>query len=64
MPRDLDGDGKPGWMTPLPWLYRSVFAPLTPFDPRLGSLLFAVLNLAAYWALARWLDKRRIYIRV
>lgn len=60
----VDGDGKPRWLTPLPWLYRSVFAPLTPFDPRLGSLLFAVLNLAAYWALARWLDQRRIYIRV
>jgi predicted acyltransferase len=29
-----------------------------------GSLLFALLNVAAYWALAAWLDRRRIYIRV
>lgn len=60
----VDGEGKPRWITPLPWLYRSLFAPLTPFDPRLGSLLFAIANLACYWWLARWLDRRRIYIRV
>lgn len=59
-----DEQGLPRHITPLPWLYRTVFEPLTPFDPRLGSLLFALANLAAYWALARWLDARRIYIRV
>jgi hypothetical protein len=33
-------------------------------DPRLGSLVFAVANLAVYWALARGLDRRGVYIRV
>ncbi len=60
----VDADGKPRFVTPLPWAYRTLFEPLTPFDPRLGSLLFAVVNLAFYWWLARWLDRRRIYIRV
>ncbi len=60
----VDADGKSRFITPLPWIYRTLFAPLTPFDPRLGSLLFAMANLAFYGWLAWWLDRRRIYIRV
>lgn len=59
----VDAEGKPRWMTPLPWVYRTLFADLGS-DPRLGSFLFSVANLALYWALAAWLDRRRIYIRV
>jgi predicted acyltransferase len=33
-------------------------------DPRLGSLLFALANLALYARWPWWLDRRRIYIRV
>jgi predicted acyltransferase len=59
----VDAEGKPKWLSPLPWVYRTVFADIGP-DPRLGSFLFSVANLALYWALAAWLDRRRIYIRV
>ncbi len=59
----VDAAGLPRIITPLPWAYRTLFADLSS-DPRLGSLLFAVANLALYWALAAWLDRRRIYIRV
>ena len=62
-PDGLDASGLPRFITPLPWLYRSVFADLGS-DPRLGSLLFALTNLAAYGALAAWLDRRRIHVRV
>ena len=62
-PDGVDEQGRPRWLTPMPWLYRTLFADIGS-DPRLGSLLFAVANLAAYWALAAWLDRRRIYIRV
>ena len=51
------------WVTPLPWLYRHVFA-LIPGDPRLGSLAYAVALLALFGTLAWWLDKRRWYWRV
>ncbi len=64
---ELNAEGLPRWLSPLPWAYRNVFAPLGHVfsnDPRLGSLLFAVANLSVYWALAAWLDRRRIYIRV
>jgi len=56
-------DGTPAWTSPLPWLYRHVFADIAS-DPRLGSLAFAIANLAFYAALAFWLDRRRLYIRV
>ena len=62
----VDADGKTLWLSPLSWAYRDIFAPIGGLvgDPRLGSLLFALANLVGYWALARWLDLRRIYIKV
>ena len=59
----VDANGEPRFITPLPWLYRTLFEGLGS-DPRFGSLLFALANLAAYWALAAWLDRRRIYIKL
>ncbi|MBL8308124.1 MAG: DUF1624 domain-containing protein [Rubrivivax sp.] len=56
-------EGVATWTSPLPWLYRHVFAQVGS-DPRLGSFLFAVANLAVYAALAFWLDRRRLYVRV
>lgn len=66
-PDGVAADGTPRWLSPLPWAYRELFAPLGSLftdDPRLGSLLFALANLSLYWALAAWLDRRRLYIRV
>jgi predicted acyltransferase len=51
------------WSSPLPWLYQSFFANVLG-DPRFGSFAFALANLSAYWLLARWLDRRKIYIKV
>ena len=59
----FNADGSVHWITPLPWLYQTVFANLGS-DPRLGSFLFAAANLSAYAALALWLDRRQVYIRV
>ncbi len=59
----INADGTVHWMTPLPWLYQTVFADLGS-DPRLGSFLFALANLSVYGLLAGWLDRRKIYIRV
>ena len=56
-------EGAPVWTSPLPWVYRTLFAGLGS-DPRLDSFLFACANLALYAALAFWLDWRRLYIRV
>ena len=56
-------DGTPQWTSPLPWAYQTLFAGVGS-DPRLGSLLYAVAYLALYALLARWLDQRRLYLRV
>jgi predicted acyltransferase len=56
-------DGSLLWSSPLPWLYQTFFANVSS-DPRLGSFAFALANLSAYWLLARWLDRRKIYIKV
>jgi predicted acyltransferase len=58
----VDEQGRPRWLTPMGWLARQLLN-VAP-DPRVGSLLFALLNVAAYWALAAWLDRRRLYIKV
>jgi predicted acyltransferase len=57
------GDGAPAWTSPLPWLYKNVFADLAP-DLRVGSLAYAVATLAAYWLIAAALHRQRLYIRV
>jgi predicted acyltransferase len=59
----FNADGTVHWITPLPWVYQTVFANLGS-DPRLGSFLFAAANLSVYGLLVAWLDRRRIYIRV
>ena len=55
------------WRTPeggpLATVYQRMFAGVGS-DPRLGSFLFACANLGCYAALAFWLDRRRLYIRV
>jgi len=65
-PDGVGEQGQPLWTSPLPWIYKTFFAEVGRYsgDPRLGSLLFACANLALYWALAWWLDRRRITIRV
>jgi predicted acyltransferase len=60
------GTGEQGqtlFTSPLPWLYQQGFAGIGS-DPRLGSLLFAVANLCVYGAIAWWMNRRGIYIRV
>lgn len=60
-------DGLPRWTSPLPWLHEHLATPLGQVfssDPRLGSLLFALLNLAFYSAIAAWLHRRGWFLRV
>ena len=60
-------DGSVRWTSPLPWVHEHVAVPLTSTvsnDPRLASLLFALLNLAFYSVIAWALHRRRWYWRV
>ena len=62
-PDGLAAEGQPRWITPMDWAWRALFQPLAA-DARIGSLLFALANLAGYWALAWWLDRQRLYLKV
>ncbi len=59
----FNADGTVHWISPLPWVYQSLFANLGS-DPRLGSFLFAAANLSLHGLLALELDRRQVYIRV
>jgi predicted acyltransferase len=65
-PATGQAEGSVRWTSPLPWLHEHVAVPLAAAvstDPRLASLLFALLNLAAYAAVALMLHRRRWYWR-
>ena len=55
--------GKAVYTSPLPWFYRNVCMPLFN-DPRMASLLYALLFVTLMWAIAWWMDRRKIYIKV
>jgi predicted acyltransferase len=66
-PNGLKADGSVAFTSPLPWWHDNVIVPMAGVlhsDPRWASLLFALVNLAAYGALAWWLMRRRIFVRV
>jgi len=54
-------DGK--YLTPFQWFYEHVCAHF-PGSPNNGSLLYAIILVSAYGALALWLDKKKIYFKV
>ncbi|MBI5260077.1 MAG: DUF1624 domain-containing protein [Burkholderiales bacterium] len=48
--------GSTRFTNPMDWAWHTVFEPLAA-DPRQGSLLFALANLAGYWLLALAIDR-------
>jgi predicted acyltransferase len=59
----VDSIGQPIRTTVLPWLYQTIFKPLSE-DPRLGSLLYSIALLLLYAGIAWLMDKKKIYVRV
>jgi len=63
IPNGVSGEGNPKYTGPFGWFYQNVCQPLFT-DPRNSSLLYAICFILLMWAIAWWLDKRRIYIKV
>ena len=59
----LNEKGVPTYTNAFSWFYENICDPLSA-DPRVGSLVYAVLMITFYWLLAWWLDKKKIYIKV
>lgn len=51
------------FLTPLQWFYETVCSKF-PGPPENGSLLYAVILVSLYGALAIWMDKKKIYLKV
>jgi len=57
-------DGKPKFLSPFGWFYEYLCKPIFPSDPRIGSLVYAILFIVMMWSFAWWMDKKKIYIKV
>jgi predicted acyltransferase len=64
IPNGLNTEGKPKFLTPFAWFYEHLCKPVLPSDPRIGSLLYALLFITMMWFFAWLLDKKKIYIKV
>ncbi len=64
IPNGLTTEGKQKFIAPFGWFYEHVCKPILPFDPRIGSLIYAILFILFMWFLAWLLDKKKIYIKV
>ncbi len=59
----VNEQGELNYITPLGWFYENVCAKI-PGIPEIGSFVYSLLFLAFFWALAYWLDQKKIYIKV
>jgi len=64
IPNTITAEGKQTYLTPLSWFYEHLCKPILPFDPRIGSLIYALCFIGMMWFLAWLLDRRKIYIKV
>lgn len=63
IPGQMDESGKQHYLSPFGWFYENICAKI-PGDPKTGSLAYAICMILLYWAIAWWLDKKKIYVKV
>lgn len=63
IPNGVNAKGDPVYTNPWNFLYDKVYKFL-PGDPKIGSLLFALIIITFMWAICYWMDKKKIYIKV
>ncbi len=50
--------------SPFAWFYEHICRPLFSTNLNAGSLFYALCIITFYWAIAWWLDKQKIYVKV
>ena len=58
---DVSGSAK--FLSPLGWFYEKICKPL-PGAPEFGSLVYALTLVLFFWAIAYWMDKKKVYVKV
>lgn len=63
IPKGVSAEGLPEYQSPQDWFYNNILSHL-PGPPEVGSFAYALCFLVLMWALAWWLDRRKIYVKV
>lgn len=63
IPGATDADGKIWYQTPFSWWYEYICKPLSN-NLKIGSLIYAISMILFFWALAWWMNKRKLYVKV
>ena len=58
-----DAEGNKHYLAPFEWFYEHICKPLFA-NPKNGSLIYALCMIVFYWLIVKWLDTKKIYIRV
>jgi predicted acyltransferase len=53
----------PVYTTPLSWLGEKICIPAFS-NPKTGSLMYSLILIMFFWAIAWWMDKRKLYVKV
>ncbi len=64
IPGTISPNGKQTYLSPFGWFYEHLCKPILPFDPRIGSLIYALCFIGMMWYFSWLLDKKKIYIKV
>jgi predicted acyltransferase len=63
IPNGIQENGQPAYISPWGWFFENIWAKV-PGPPENGSLVFAICIVLLLWAIAYWMDKKKIYIKV
>jgi predicted acyltransferase len=63
IPNGANADGSARYLSPFSWYYENI-AKNVPGQPVNGSLFYALTMILFFWAIASWMDRKKIYIKV
>ena len=59
-----DASGKSVFVSPFGWFYENVCRPVFPSNLNNGSFLYALCMITFYWLIVKWMDAKKIYVKV
>ncbi len=63
IPNGFNADGSNKYLSPFSWYYEKI-AKFIPGQAENGSLFYALSMIIFFWAIASWMDRKKIYVKV
>jgi predicted acyltransferase len=63
IPNGTVANGCAAYLSPMTWLGEKICLPAFE-NPKAGSFMYSLIIIMFYWAIAWWMDKRKIYVKV